>query len=198
MKTLKLTTTILLAALVASCAPAGSPPAAPAGGDTPAAAAHSTELLPIPNARIPEAGVLSGGQPTPEQIEAASKAGFRTVINLRTAEEKGFEWESTEVERLGMRYVQIPVAGADGLTRDNVEQIDAALREAREAGPVLLHCGSGNRIGAILALRKAWLEGAEPDAALKYGLATGLTRLEGDTRKILGLPDESADVAKSR
>jgi uncharacterized protein (TIGR01244 family) len=147
----------------------------------------ATALLPIPNARIPLEGVLSGGQPTTEQIEAAARAGFRTVINLRTDQESGFEWEREAVEGLGMRYVQIPVAGADGLTHDNIELIDAALREARQSGPVLLHCGSGNRIGAVLALRAAWLQKIDAAEALDYGLASGLTRLEGKTRELLDL-----------
>ncbi len=154
----------------------------------PAIAAAAGTLVPIYNARVPMEGVLSGGQPTPEQIEAAARGGFRTVINLRTEREPGFEWERERVEAFGMRYVQIPVAGADGLTRENVERIDAALTEALEEGPVLLHCGSGNRIGAILALRAAWLEGADADQALKYGLSSGLTRLEDATRRLLELP----------
>ena len=144
-------------------------------------------LLPIRNARIPMPGVLSGGQPTREQIAAAGQAGFRTVINLRSDTEPGFEWEADSVAQHGMRYVLIPVTGADGLSRKNVERVDAALREAAKSGPVLLHCGSGNRIGAILALREHWLAGADPEAALAYGVQTGLTRLEPKTRELLGL-----------
>jgi protein tyrosine phosphatase (PTP) superfamily phosphohydrolase (DUF442 family) len=89
-----------------------------------------------------------------------------------------------------MRYVHIPVAGADGLTRENVELLHSALAEARDEGPVLLHCGSGNRIGALLALRAAWIEGSDPYTALQYGLGTGLTGLEPKTRELLGLAPE--------
>jgi len=124
----------------------------------------------------------------------AATGGFRTVINLRTDQEPGFEWERDAVEKTGMRYVQIPV-GADGLTRENVERIDAALDQALTEGPILLHCGSGNRIGAVLALREAWLGGTQPEEALSYGLASGLTRLEGKVREILDLPSEDASNA---
>ena len=151
--------------------------------------AGASALLPIRNARVPVEGVLSGGQPSPEQIEAAARAGFRTVINLRTEGEPGFEWEREAVESLGMRYVLLPVAGADGLTRENVESLDAALEQALGEGPVLLHCASGNRIGAILALRAAWLQEVDAQKALEYGRASGMTRLEGATRKLLGLPE---------
>ena len=100
--------------------------------------ARMSELLSIPGARIPMAGVLSGGQPTRQQIEAAAVGGFGTVINLRVDQETGFEWEAETVEGLGMRYVSIPVAGSKGLTLENVHQLDAALSEAAAAGPVLL------------------------------------------------------------
>ena len=40
-----------------------------------------------------------------------------------------------------------------------------------------MHCGSGNRAGALLALREK-LNGAENGAALEFGREAGLTRLE--------------------
>ncbi len=163
-----------------------------------ATAAPPTALVPIRNARVPLDGVLSGGQPTPEQIRAAAGAGYRTVINLRSEQETGYEWEAQLVEKLGMRYVHVPVAGAGGLTPENVERIDAALREAQQAGPVLFHCASGNRIGAVLALRAAWRQDVDAEQALQFGLDAGLTRLEGATRQLLGLPDPAATADEAR
>jgi len=179
---------VLVAAVAFAATTTAHEPEVAAGAD------QGTELLSIPGARIPMDGVLSGGQPTSEQIEAAATASFGTVINLRSDGEPGFEWEAQAVESLGMRYVSIPVAGAKGLTRENVERLDAALSEAVAAGPVLLHCASGNRIGAILALRAAWLHGVEAEAALRYGLANGMTRLEPTIRQLLGLA--STDSAR--
>jgi uncharacterized protein (TIGR01244 family) len=147
----------------------------------------------IPNARTPLDGVLTGGQPTFPQLERAAQEGWRTVINLRTEGEPGFEWERAAAERLGMSYIQIPIAGAADLTRANVERLDTTLRDARPAGRVLLHCASGNRAGALLALRENWLHGAAPEDALALGLAAGLTSLEPQTRRLLGLesrPDQ--------
>ncbi len=154
-------------------------------------AAPPTLLVPIPNARIPVAGVLSGGQPTQEQIAAAGAAGYKTVINLRADTEPGFEWEAAAVKASGMSYVSIPVAGAADLTKETVARLDVALKEAVAKGPVLLHCGSGNRNGALLALRAAWIEGKEPAAALEYGKAAGLTGLEPSVKSILGIEDSA-------
>ena len=156
-----------------------------------ALAAPPTLLLPIPNARIPVAGVLSGGQPTQDLIASAGAAGYKTVINLRPDTEPGFEWEAAAVKAAGMAYVSIPVAGTAGLTKDNVARLDAALKEAAASGPVLLHCGSGNRIGALLALRAVWLEGKDPAAALEYGKASGLTGLEPAVKSMLGLAEST-------
>jgi uncharacterized protein (TIGR01244 family) len=155
--------------------------------------ANASLLLPIRNARIPMDGVLSGGQPTREQIESAAEAGFRTVINLRGGAERGFEWEPELVRELGMTYEHLPVTGKDSLTREHVEQIDAVLNAALEEGPVLLHCASGNRIGTVLALRAAWIEGVDPEEALTYGRDSGMTRAEGLARELLGLDPSPAD-----
>jgi uncharacterized protein (TIGR01244 family) len=158
--------------------------------------AHECEptagLLSISGARIPMDGVLSGGQPSREQIEAAGASGFGTVINLRVEKEEGFEWEAETVENLGMRYISIPVAGSRGLTVENVRRLDAALSESAKAGPVLLHCASGNRIGAMLALRAAWLHDVDTEAAIAFGRANGMTRLESIVRELL----ESESVAR--
>ena len=52
--------------------------------------------------------------------------------------------------------------------------------------PVLVHCGSGNRVGALFALRAAWLQGVAPAQAVALGRAAGMTALEPAIRGILG------------
>jgi uncharacterized protein (TIGR01244 family) len=144
----------------------------------------ATELL--PNGRAPLPGVATGGEPSQAQLEAIAAHGFRTVVSLRTDAE-GSEIEAPGVEGLGMRYAAIPVAGADGLTRAAAEALDRILDDP-EAGPVAIFCGSGNRVGALLALRAAWLEGATPEEALRLGTDAGLTGLEPAVRSELGSP----------
>ncbi|HEX5043125.1 MAG TPA: protein tyrosine phosphatase family protein [Candidatus Polarisedimenticolaceae bacterium] len=156
------------------------------------AGAQSLELPPgtpaIPNAAVPLQGLLSGGQPTPEHLAEAARAGYRTVINLRDPSEPGFAWEAEKVKALGMDYVSLPVAGAASLTRETVERFDAVLDAALAEGPVLVHCSSGNRNGALLALRGAWLGGLDAEAAIALGKAAGLTRLEPAVRALLTPP----------
>ena len=55
-------------------------------------------------------------------------------------------------------------------------------------GPVLLHCASGNRAGAVLGLVNARYEHASPEQALRLGQRAGLKSLETATRQRLATP----------
>ena len=78
-----------------------------------AAVAQSVEL---PNRHDAVPGITTAGQPSADALSAAAKAGYKTVIDLRPAsEDHGFDEKKT-VEGLGMSYVNLPVAGAPGVT----------------------------------------------------------------------------------
>ena len=177
-------TLIALAALLGGCR--GEQAAAPAPAAAPQPAARTAAPDPatlVRNGAMPAPGILTGGQPTDEQLEALRDAGYQTVINLRQPDERGTRGEAEKVAALGMTYVSLPVAGAADLSEENAAALAAALDEA--ARPVLLHCGSGNRVGALLALKAFWLEGASAEDALTIGRSGGLTRLESTVREII-------------
>src|SRR3546814_1034559 len=67
------------------------------------------------------------------------------------------------------------------LTRENVLAFDALLRDAER--PVLVHCASGNRVGAMAALRAAWVEGRSAEEAIAMGRDWGLKGLEEEVRR---------------
>jgi len=127
----------------------------------------------------PAEDLYTGGQPTAEQLQQAATAGITTVIDLRhPTEDRGFD-ETATAASLGLHYLRIPVAGAAGLTPANVQALQTALAQAN--GPVLLHCASGNRVGALLALMKA-RQGASTEQALQFGRDAGMTSLDAETR----------------
>lgn len=128
--------------------------------------------------------VIAGGQPDAGRLGELSRAGLAAVINLRTVgEDAGYD-EAQLLREADVAYYQIPVAGSAGLSRSNVERLDALL--ARHAGqPVLVHCASGNRVGALMALRAHWLQGQDADSALQTGREHGLTGLEAAVREQL-------------
>lgn len=132
------------------------------------------EILSDP-AMLPDEGYLSTGQPDEAVLRSIAEAGFVAVIDLRTADEDRGIDEKAEAEALGLSYISLPVAGSDGINYENAEELDRLLTEFD--GPVLLHCGSGNRVGALFALREK-LHGASDEDALAVGQAAGLTRSE--------------------
>ena len=178
---------VALAALfVVGCKsePALAPETAPVADATPGQVDPASLVR---NGMMPLEGVLTGGQPTDEQLAALRDAGYKTIINLRQPDERGTRGEAEKVAELGMTYVALPVAGAEDLNEENAVALAAALETAER--PVLLHCGSGNRVGALLAMKAFLVDGASADEALDLGLAGGVTRLEPAVREKLGLSE---------
>lgn len=142
--------------------------------------------LDIEGAHRPEPGRIVSGQPSPAELVAAERAGVRHVVNARDIGE--FDaWDEAElVDALGMAYHRVPIGSADDLDREAVRAFDRILAEIGEE-PALLHCASGNRIGALYALRAAWIQDQDAESAIEIGKAHGLTSLEGTVRDKLGM-----------
>jgi uncharacterized protein (TIGR01244 family) len=88
--------------------------------------------------------------------------------------------EQAVVESLGMDYVSLPIEGRGAISFENAAKLDQILGKYDE--PVLVHCGSSNRVGALLALREK-MNGADDEDALAFGKSAGMTSLE-DTVKL--------------
>jgi len=130
-------------------------------------------------------GLFAAGQPSPTELAKLATAGVRTVINLRAPDELlGFD-EAREVQRLGMRYVAFPVAGAQDVTPDAAARFARELDLARPDGPALIHCASANRVGAMVALEQGLIRRESIDEALCAGRAAGLTTLEPHVTRLL-------------
>ncbi|GAB4140305.1 MAG: sulfur transferase domain-containing protein [Planctomycetota bacterium] len=138
----------------------------------------------IENLRHPLPDIWSSGQPTQEQFDQLPAMGIHRVIQLRPASENGTGWEEERARTSGIEFVRIPVAGAEGLTRANVDQLAAALKKPTKGG-TLVCCASGNRVGALLALKARWVDGATAEAALELGRAAGVTKLEPKLQELL-------------
>ena len=90
--------------------------------------------------------------------------------------------ERAAVERMGMKFVSIPVAGAAGLTEDNAHALDNVLRE-QDALPAVVHCATGQRVSALLGLKAFVVERMSPEAAIDLAKSLGLTKLEAALRE---------------
>lgn len=157
---------------------------APVASEAPAAAAvAATEL------REPRPGLYTAGQPAAGDWEAIAARGVSTVVNLRTASEMQGRDEAAEVRAAGMRYIEIPVAGADGITDANARLLRDAL--AGSKGRVLVHCASANRAGGLLALSEARYGGTAPEQAIALGRKAGMASTEARVRALLESPVEA-------
>lgn len=129
--------------------------------------ANACQLLP---------NVVTGGQPTAEQLEALSQADRAIVLDLRDPMEPRPLDEDALARRLGLEYVNVPVrAGAlDDLV---LERILGVLRAAGDR-TVFVHCGSGNRVGGALLPYLILDQGMEEQDAVEQAMRVGLRSAE--------------------
>ncbi len=126
-------------------------------------------------ATLPADGAVSTAQPDADTLHIAAEAGYVAVIDLRGPEEDRGLDEKATVAELGMTYMSLPVVGNAAINYANAAELDRLLTQVD--GPVLLHCGSGNRVGALFALREK-LHGASDEQALETGRAAGLVNAQ--------------------
>lgn len=120
--------------------------------------------------------VISGGQPTAEQLKALKAAGGEMVLDLRDPMEPRPMDEAALVRELGMKYVNIPVR-AGSLDDVTLEHILAALRGAGDR-TVFFHCGSGSRVGGALIPYFILEQGMEEQDAVDQAMRVGLRSAE--------------------
>jgi uncharacterized protein (TIGR01244 family) len=149
-----------------------------------ATAATAGTLEDLPQHSQPAPQLHASGQPSAQAIAALPAAGIKVVIDLRPHEEMPQLDEAAVVRAAGLTYESLPIAGKAALTRENVGAFDALLR--KHAGELTLaHCGTSNRVGALLALRAAWIDGKPASEALAIGEKAGLKGLKSEVETLL-------------
>lgn len=173
-------------AFFACSGPQDAPPAAADASAVDHAVLEAALQADVRNARLPQAGLVTAGQPDQEQVEALWEAGASAFISLRPTTEGGAGWEEAYASAEGVGFSRLPISGAESLTRENVEHF-AELLADYEGEPLVVYCASSNRVGAMLALKAHWHDGVAPEEALAIGRDAGMTSLEGSVRELLGL-----------
>ena len=156
-----------------------------------ASATYPTALPTVADAVSPAPGIVSAGRLAADDVARVREAGIHHIIDLTPdAETPDFD-EAAAARTAGLVYSNLPLRGAVDLTRENVLAFDALVRDAKR--PVLVHCASGNRVGAMAALRAAWVDGKEADEAIAIGRTWGLKGLEEEVRRRI-----EADASQAR
>ncbi len=120
------------------------------------------------------------------KVTALADAGVELIINLQPDDELAFD-EAAAVKQAGMAYEHLPISGAKDLKQLNILAFDNILRQ-HHGKKIAMHCGSGNRAGAAIALRAGWLRGRKMDTAMERGYSHGLTSLEEEVHNRLLVP----------
>lgn len=130
------------------------------------------------NLRRIAANLFIAGQPTEEELADIPSTGFRTVINLREADEEGaVANEERLVETAGLNYAAIPIT-PQTINDIAVQRFIQAV-DSDDAPPVVVHCGSGGRAGIMVLLHMAidygWSVKKTLSEGEKLGIAPGPT-----------------------
>lgn len=135
-------------------------------------AVSESVLAIIPGGTCPTPDLIAAGQPPLAAWGELHRAGVRTVVDLRPASEpRGYD-EPAAVRAAGLDYVSIPVTH-EALGDEEFDQMRKLLRDAPRR-PIIVHCASSNRVGALLLPYFA-LDLKEPlDAALQHAVRSGL------------------------
>ncbi|WP_295798250.1 protein tyrosine phosphatase family protein [uncultured Microbulbifer sp.] len=129
--------------------------------------------------------IATGGSIDLARIDTIAKLGFKTIVDLRTPEE-GVAQEKAAVEAAGMRYLNLPVD--KGVPSEQVIAGLSAVLADNSAAPVLVHCGSGNRVGTAWAIYRAQ-SGVPLEIAIEEGRAAGMRdSRERQVRALLAEP----------
>ncbi len=117
-------------------------------------------------------GVFLASQPKSEDFEKAKDGGVKTVVDLRKRDEdRKFDEEKT-LKDLGIEYINVPFGGPAELTDEVFDSVRKLLNDSSKR-PLLLHCASANRVGAV------WLAHRVLDGGLDYDAAAAEARTVG-------------------
>ena len=128
----------------------------------------------VPKVLCVDERIATGGQPTDRAFIKLAANGYRAVLNLRTASEGvDLQHEREAVEKAGLRYISIPIVSS----APKNEQVDEFIKAVKDPAnhPMLIHCGSANRVGAFWMIYRVVDQGWAEDKALEEATKIGLT-----------------------
>ena len=102
----------------------------------------------LPYGSCPLPGVAGAGQPDAKAWGELARAGFKAVVDLREASEPRGHDETREIERAGLTYYSLPVSH-ETLGDTQFDSLRTFVNNPANR-PVLVHCQSANRVGALL------------------------------------------------
>ncbi|MCB1993240.1 MAG: protein tyrosine phosphatase family protein [Geminicoccaceae bacterium] len=123
--------------------------------------------------RLNEDYAVASSEPARRTFDRIAAEGFRSVVSFQTREEEQklpIEDEREAAAQAGLAFLHQPVSG-DSLDDETVDRFRDALGGLPK--PVLLHCSSGKRAGAMTMMHLASEMGLSGDEALEKAASMG-------------------------
>lgn len=122
-----------------------------------------------------ESTVACAGAITAQSVPEIKKYGFKSIINLRLAEEPGanVEAEAAAAKSAGLSYVHVPFNGQ----MPDPAAVDKFLTAITSPGvePAFIHCAGGNRAALMWFIKRVEVDGWDINRATEEATALGLT-----------------------
>jgi uncharacterized protein (TIGR01244 family) len=122
-----------------------------------------------------DAVVACGGATETSALEGLEQDGFKAVINLRQATERGanIDENRARAEALGLKYIHIPYNAAAPETKTFDDFLVAVADKSNQ--PVYVHCGSANRVGSVWLAKRVLQDGWTVEKATEEARMIGLS-----------------------
>lgn len=122
-----------------------------------------------------DAVVACGGATETSALEGLKQDGFKAVINLRQATERGanIEENRARAEALGLKYVHIPFNASAPDNKPFDDFLTAVADKSNQ--PVYVHCASANRVGAVWLAKRVLQDGWTVEKATEEARLIGLS-----------------------
>ena len=133
-------------------------------------------LAGLTNACQATPNIVTGGQPTAEQLAAFKKAGGGVVLDIRDPMEPRPLDEPRVAREAGLEYVNIPVVSGQ-VSAAQIDKITEVLR-ANAGKQILFHCASANRVGGSIIPYLMLDLGMDEDDAQSLAMRIGLRSAE--------------------
>ena len=122
-----------------------------------------------------DAVVACGGATETSALEGLKNDGFKAVINLRQASERGanIDENRARAEQLGLKYIHIPFNGAAPENKTFDDFLAAIADKSNQ--PVYVHCASANRVGSVWLAKRVLQDGWPVEKATQEARLIGLS-----------------------
>lgn len=143
---------------------------------SPASQAPPPSIEGVRNYTKVDATIGCAGATDAKALASIAKVGYKAVLNLREATEEGANIDESRAaaEAAGLKYIHLPFKGSapDPKVADEFLKVVADTTNQ----PLFIHCGSGNRVGALWVIKRMvadkWTEERAVAEARSIGLSS--------------------------